>query len=623
MPPKKAGKSKKALDKVKAKKKDGKNKPAAKKGKAAKKPAAKAPKKALKKTENDYEPINTWWEKPNAHVASDIKWENLEHHGLAFPEDYEKHNVALVYDGRPVKLEKGPEELASYYTKCMGSEYEHKEKFIANFWEAFMKTKPPAHITDFKKCDFSLMKKHFDAEREARNGRSKEEKQAEKAEKDTYMAHFKHCVIDGIREACGAVQAEPPQLFRGRGDHPKAGKLKRRLVPEGVTMNIGKDAPAPKCMVPGHSWSDVVHDNTVTWLGFYKDTVNDQFKYLMLAPSSGMKGQPDLLKYEKARKLIKVAPLIRADYEKKWGSQNLREVQIGVTTYLVDKLALRAGNEKDTEEAADTVGCCSLRVEHCTMIPDGHKVKFDFLGKDSIRYENTVSVDPKAWEGMKRCMANKKPTDMIFDKCDPGTLNEYFEQFPVPGLSVKVFRTYNASITLDSELAKYEADVKKGVVDPTNPQSIYQFYENANRQVAILCNHQKAVSKSHGTVIEKMTDQLKQVQNQLKEMVKHSKKPKAGVESKFGGPKLPSNKDACETKITQLEKRVQEQERKIQMKEDNKTTSLGTSKANYMDPRISVAFCKMADLPIEKVFTGVLRNKFPWAMYTPSSFRWD
>ena len=109
-------------------------------------------------------------------------------------------------------------------------------------------------------------------------------------------------------------------------------------------------------------------------------------------------------------------------------------------------------------------------------------------------------------------------------------------------------------------------------------------------------------------------------------MKKHKKKcakgPKKGVESKFGGT-LPSTEEACATKIAQFEKRVQEQERKIQMKEDNKTTSLGTSKANYMDPRISVAFCKKADLPIEKVFTGVLRNKFPWAMYTPSTFRWD
>jgi len=59
----------------------------------------------------------------------------------------------------------------------------------------------------------------------------------------------------------------------------------------------------------------------------------------------------------------------------------------------------------------------------------------------------------------------------------------------------------------------------------------------------------------------------------------------------------------------------------VQMKEDNKTVALGTSKMNYMDPRITVAFCKRAQLPIEKVFTRGLRDKFPWAMYSKSTWR--
>ena len=33
-----------------------------------------------------------------------------------------------------------------------------------------------------------------------------------------------------------------------------------------------------------------------------------------------------------------------------------------------------------------------------------------------------------------------------------------------------------------------------------------------------------------------------------------------------------------------------------------KDVSLGTSKTNYNDPRISVAWCKLAECPIEKVF---------------------
>ena len=41
------------------------------------------------------------------------------------------------------------------------------------------------------------------------------------------------------------------------------------------------------------------------------------------------------------------------------------------------------------KEEADTVGCCSLRCSHLSF-PDGHSVTFDFLGKDSMRYCNTV-----------------------------------------------------------------------------------------------------------------------------------------------------------------------------------------------------------------------------------------
>ena len=39
----------------------------------------------------------------------------------------------------------------------------------------------------------------------------------------------------------------------------------------------------------------------------------------------------------------------------------VKQAQLAVTTYLVDKLALRAGGEKD-EDLADTVGVCTLRV---------------------------------------------------------------------------------------------------------------------------------------------------------------------------------------------------------------------------------------------------------------------
>ena len=49
-------------------------------------------------------------------------------------------------------------------------------------------------------------------------------------------------------------------------------------------------------------------------------------------------------------------------------------------------------------------------------------------------------------------------------------------------------------------------------------------------------------------------------------------------------------------------------------KEENKQIALGTSKLNYLDPRISVAWCKKFEVPLEKVYNKTQREKFRWAI---------
>jgi len=89
--------------------------------------------------------------------------------------------------------------------------------------------------------------------------------------------------------------------------------------------------------------------------------------------------------------------------------------QRATAMYLIDVLALRAGNEKGDDEA-DTVGCCSLRFEHVTLEPP-NKVVFDFLGKDSIRYHDTVEVTPQVFKNIRIFKKLPKTTgDMIFDR---------------------------------------------------------------------------------------------------------------------------------------------------------------------------------------------------------------
>ena len=46
--------------------------------------------------------------------------------------------------------------------------------------------------------------------------------------------------MDGHKQKVGNFRIEPPGLFRGRGDHPKQGKLKKRVHAKDIIINIGK-----------------------------------------------------------------------------------------------------------------------------------------------------------------------------------------------------------------------------------------------------------------------------------------------------------------------------------------------------------------------------------------------
>lgn len=140
------------------------------------------------------------------------------------------------------------------------------------------------------------------------------------------------------------------------------GKIKKRIYPRDIVINIGEGEPVPEHPFPGQSWKEVRHDHTVTWLAYWKDTVSSKdFKYVFLGATSTFKAESDMAKYEKARKLKDLIGDIRKNYEADWTSKEQQTRQMACALYFIDKLALRAGHEKDDDEA-DTVGCCTLKV---------------------------------------------------------------------------------------------------------------------------------------------------------------------------------------------------------------------------------------------------------------------
>lgn len=364
-----------------------------------------------------------------------VKWTTLEHKGPVFAPPYERvpRNVRFFYDGKPLELSEESEEAATFYAKMLNHDYCTKDVFNNNFFKDFRKSmtsKEKEIIKDFRKCNFQEMHEFFLAESEKRKAATKEEKLIKKNENEALVKEYGFCMIDGHKEKIGNFRLEPPGLFRGRGEHPKMGMIKRRIAASDVSINCGKQSKVPS-PPPGQRWKEVRHDNTVTWLASWIENVQGQVKYIMLNPSSKLKGEKDHIKYETARRLDKVIDKIRATYRDEWKSKEMRVRQRAVALYFIDKLALRAGNEKD-EDQADTVGCCSLRVEHVQLHKElngkENVVVFDFPGKDSIRYYNEVEVEKRVFKNLELFMENKKEGDDLFDRLNTQVLNEHLKE---------------------------------------------------------------------------------------------------------------------------------------------------------------------------------------------------
>lgn len=110
-----------------------------------------------------------------------------------------------------------------------------------------------------------------------------------------------------------------------------------------------------------------------------------------------------------------------------------------------------------------------------------------------------------------------------------------------------------------------------------------------------------------------MQTKIQQKKDQIKEAEDELKKAKSDLKA--------LKTEAAKKKVEQKEKavvRLKDGLKKLETqtidKEENKDIALGTSKLNYLDPRISVAWCKKWEVPIEKIYSKTQRDKFRWAI---------
>ncbi|MGB8023853.1 MAG: DNA topoisomerase I [Nitrososphaeraceae archaeon] len=541
------------------------------------------------------------------------KWNTLEHNGIAFPPEYQPRGISISIDGERLMLNRDQEELVYAWAKKKDTHYVQDSVFQSNYLNDFKKLLPEGfqHITSIKDVDFTEAFKLIDHEKKVKETEierirnlSHEEKKkllsAKRAEREKLKAVYGKAIVDGIDVDIANWLVEPPGIFMGRGQHPLRGKWKPRVRPQDVTLNLGEDAS-----IPEGTWQNVVHDHSSTWLATWMEKLTGKRKYVWLHDSSVLRQNNDKEKYDKAVKLERhIGKVQKEIINRMLNTRDINQKKIATVCYLIFRLAMRVGDEKDPEEA-DTVGASTLRVEHIKFPCNNGKqfIEFNFLGKDSVPWQKTLEVNSEDARGLynnlKSFMSSKESGYHIFDGITSGKVNVFLRGIDprnVPGLTAKVFRTYIATKTLKESLANPPIRVNK---NSSQAQKIY-VARMANLKAAITCNHKKGID-ARNPASKKALEKFEESINKKQEIIEELR------------TRIAEKSWKTEIQKKRLEERLEKVEMHLKLQKETRDYNLGTSLRNYIDPRVMRAWLTYVDLDWDAIYTTTLRRKFKWA----------
>jgi len=541
-----------------------------------------------------------------------MKWKTLKHNGILFPPDFESKGIKIKIKGQDVPLNLLQEEMIYQWAKKKDTPYAEDKVFQKNFVLDFAKTFNGKYKNlELSDINFSNPFKLVDKEKDAKELLTKEEKKALAAKRKELREEMKmkygKAIMDEKEVEVANYMAEPPGIFIGRGEHPMRGKWKPKVSVKDVTLNLGKDAK-----VPTGDWGKIVHDRDSMWMASWTDVLTQKRKYVWLADTAGIKQDRDKAKYDKAKKLASEIDKIKDKIVKDMQNKDAKVRRISTACYLIYRTAMRVGDEKDPEEA-DTVGATTLRKEHIKL--NGNSIEFDFLGKDSVRWQETVPAighDKQFHDNLKELISTKKDTDEIFDQITSRHVNLYYSSV-VNGLTAKVFRTYLAS----SVVSKYLRE--NGNVKKSTPAEKLYHAKLANLEAAMMCNHKRTIPKTFEQTLQKKINTLKIAEKASPWKTKEEALKKAeSATSKTDTQKEKQIERVKKAKI-QIRKtkqkhkeRVEKLKLQVDLTKKTKDYNLGTSLRNYIDPRIFKSWTDDVNAEWEKLYTAALQKKFLW-----------
>lgn len=542
------------------------------------------------------------------------KWMTLEHKGVAFPPEHHLRGISISIAGEKFPLNQEQEELVYAWAKKKDTHYVRDPVFQSNFLVDFKKLLPERlrDISSIADIDFSEAfalveqeKRMKEAEKERIRNLPKDERKkiriARKSELDKLKAFYGKALIDGMEVDVANWLVEPPGLFMGRGQHPQRGKWKPRVAPNEVILNLGEDTLAPE-----GNWKRIVHDHSSTWLATWIEKLTGKRKYVWLHDSSSLRQGNDKEKYDKAIKLEKhIGKVQREIINRMLKSRDLNQRKISTVCYLIFKLAMRVGDEKDPEEA-DTVGASTLRVEHITFLEEnsgGRYVEFNFLGKDSVPWQKTIRVESEdtrgLYDNLKMLVEGKDKSSQIFDRITSNKVNLFLRSIDsknLPGLTAKVFRTFITTNVVRETLASPPFNrVNK---NSSEAEKIYAV-KIANLKAAITCNHKKGIDPKNPAsmkALEKFKDSIMKKEETIRRLRSDL------VEGRW----------KAETQKKRIEVRLERIEMQLKLQKETRDYNLGTSLRNYIDPRVVAAWLVQVDLDWKRIYTATLQKKFKW-----------
>jgi DNA topoisomerase-1 len=541
-----------------------------------------------------------------------FKWKTLEHNGVAFPPNHILKGLSIKINNERLALNDEQEEIVYAWAKKKDTHYINDAIFQNNFLNDLKKILPNRfqNINNINEIDFSEAFRLVDeelklkiVEKEKIQKLSREDKKKlinkKKQERERLKNFYGRAYVDGLEVEVANWLVEPPGLFMGRGLHPLRGRWKPRITPQDVVLNLGEDAP-----VPEGAWKNIVHDHSSTWLATWTEKLTDKRKYVWLHDSAFLRQNIDKEKYDKARNLEKYAFKIQKEIINKMiNAKDLNQRKIATVCYLILRLAMRVGDEKDKDEA-DTVGASTLRVEHIKFPEKDNKkfIELNFLGKDSVPWQKTLEINSEDTKGLYQniqlFMKDKGHNTEIFDNINSSKVNAFLRKIDpknVPGLTEKVFRTYLATKIVKESLKNPPFDVNK---ESSDPKKIY-VAKIANLKAAIACNHKKGIDPNNPTskkALEKFAESIAKKEEAI-EKIRND---------------ILSNKWKTQKQKEKLVSRMEKIEYQLKLQKETRDYNLGTSLRNYIDPRIMKIWLDDVELDWKKVYTSTLQRKFKW-----------